>query len=254
MVRSCSLACVLVASLLGVRADAAEPERPGNVRATMVQPASPMQQTIYEWRWARSAPALALTRQFAGGFGTESEVGLIRQAAYAEAWEQLAVCDALSVASPDAWVEEEVGAAPDVGWMILERDGAAPRYVPDPYGAGLPCTIAVRSPFAGVVAPPPFRNPFWEEGEFGMIQSRTDIPAWVWIDGQPTGLQTPLLEHRVAPGEHIVEWRSVDGEVLRSATIRVGVGQTTTINVELAPDTGPSEPFGPPDEWLDSTG
>lgn len=242
------LAGVVVASVVVTSVAWASEAPLGNVRATVVQPASPMAQTVYEWRWSATAPSLSVTRHFAGGFGTETEVGLIGSAAYRAAWDDLAACDQGAVS---ALAERSSG---ESGWVIVEQDGAPARFVEDPYGAGLSCLAAVRAPFAGVVDAPPFRNPFWRAGEYGMIQSRTDLPAWVWIDGRPTGLQTPLLEHRVLPGERIIEWRSAAGEVLRRATIQVGAGQTTTINVELNPDPGPRAPFGPPDEWLDSTG
>ena len=64
------------------------------------------------------------------------------------------------------------------------------------------------------------RGTLWIEGPLG---------AEVWIDGAPTGSQTPTVGLQVPSGTHFVELRASDGAVLAGKATRVGRGQIVHI-------------------------
>lgn len=232
---------VLVASIvLGVAVPVRAGESAGMLRASFVDPASPFDVVRYEWRWRTSAPMVSVTRVHAGAFATDTEVGLVGTVPYREAWVRLGACRERAVAEPVTGPH-----------LVVEEDAAPPYYVPDPYGAGLPCMQVVRGLVDPVASLPPFRVAFWEDGAYGTIQTRTDDPAWLFVDDRPTLLRTPVTDLRVEPGQRRLRWeRLMDGEV-REATISVEAGQTTTIRIEFRREA-PAETAPPAPPPLDA--
>lgn len=189
---------------------------------------SPFSHVVFEWKRGRSAPIFAVTRRYAGDARVESEVGLVTEAQYAAAWAALDDCvrssgDAARAVTDDGVGEVAVHDAEGVttfAWPLSDPEGRA-------------CYGIVRDAVLAVAPLDEFRNAFWVEGEYGTLQTRTNVPARVYVDGVSTGRVTPVSDLQVEPGRRAVRWVAVSTGETRDAEVRVGAGQVTTINIDF---------------------
>ncbi len=79
----------------------------------------------------------------------------------------------------------------------------------------------------------PFRNVFYDPGEVGFLDLDSNPGAKIWIDGQKTGLRTPLYTYELPEGKHEVRLVSDDGIYDRSYPFRIQAGMTTVLRLDL---------------------
>ncbi len=189
---------------------------------------SPYASSSYEWKARGQSPMVVLTRVHVAGWGRNSELGLVAVAEYQTMLGQIAQC--LSTVPMMAYgsLDEATGVSVSVrhGAQRYESDFETPTF----NGS---CLDALLHLVEERVTLPPYRMPFWNEGEWGALQTGSDLPARVYVDGWDTGETTPLTGLRLEPGVHRVVWRSLQGELDKELDVTVERGRTTTVNVVL---------------------
>ena len=217
-----ALATALVVTL-SVAAAAEERELRVSVSPTL----SPFSSLMFEWKRARSAPSFAVTRRYAANARVDTEVGLVNASRYAEEWASIEACLTLDEAS-----HEGSGDVAEV--EVRSADGGAQTLRwPLGHPEGRRCYALVRDAVLSVAPLDAFRNAFWVEGEFGTVQSRTNVPARIYVDGVATGRVTPVADLQVSPGRRSIRWVALSTGQEREAEISVAAGQVTTINVDF---------------------
>lgn len=201
------------------------------VQVTVHEPLSPYARVVWELKRVGGTPAVAVTREHAGGYGTESEVEIVSEAVFAVLLATAAPCFEV-VDDPDAeraldhwWASgRAVAGEREVQWLASGDgiDGPAAR-----------CVDALRSPILEIVEVEPYAMPFWDEGEYGTLRATSSMPAHLWVDGRPMGLVTPVNALRLAPGVHEVRWVSVAGGREQVRQVTVVEGATTAVDVRF---------------------
>ncbi|MFT4703088.1 MAG: hypothetical protein ACI81R_000777 [Bradymonadia bacterium] len=225
LILPCLIAVLVVCASPVLRAQGQD--RP-SLEATFFTRASPVARTVYEWKWSASTPIVVASRAYAGDLSQESEVGLLTSEQQRAAWSGFDACEGQG----DLWD----GPPPDSDGLLLvvDRNGEREtRWFAAPHQLAPACVLALRTPVLSAVTVGPPRNVFWLPGEFGLLRSATNVPADIWVDGVRTGERTPIGDLRVPLGERVIRWISIESGAVREETIRVGAGQTTTINVSL---------------------
>lgn len=196
-------------------------------------PFSPFGRVTYELKHVGATPAVALTRFHADEYGSDSEVELISDAFFHDAWETIDACliGPFAESAPDEvtvpWIEiYAVQDGVELGGII--RADETERAHED-------CLNSVRSAVLPHLRVEPYQMPYWDEGEFGTLRATATLPARLYIDGQSTGLLTPVNALRLDPGVREVRWVAVvtDQEVVQSVTVVVGM--TTQVSAEFEP-------------------
>jgi hypothetical protein len=219
----------LLASSLNVSASDAEVE----LRVNAHIPFSPFAHVTYELKHVGETPAVALTRFHAGEYGSDSEVELVSDELFHEAWEMIAACLAgpFALNSPNEvttpWIE-----------LYAVRDGQEIRGIirsDESSDAHDACLAAVRLAVLPHLQVEPYQMPYWDAGEFGTLRATANLPARLYVDDQATGLITPVNALRLDPGVREIRWVGVvtRQEVVRSVTVVEGM--TTQVFAEFEP-------------------
>lgn len=201
---------------------------------TVYDPASPFDRTIWEWKTRGRSPLLGFERVTIDDFGREAGLALVPVAEF----EDLLVSAAAACpVSTDATEGAEVPALAGDERIVHVRIANGATTVGQTWtggdAAGETCLQVVRAAILDRAEVPRWRNPFWIEGEYGMLRTETDVPTIVTIDGLPTGETTPVVDYRLEPGLHTVRWDTLQGDRWREETVTIEAGTTTTLNVVI---------------------
>ncbi len=223
----------IVGVLLTASTDARASDSEFELRVTAHIPFSPFGYVTYELKHVGETPAVALTRFHAENYGSNSEVELVSDELFDDAWSTIGGC----LAGP--FVDEQP-AEVTVPWIEIYavQDGREIQGIIRGDESGLEhdgCLEAVRAAILPHLRVEPYQMPYWDEGEFGTLRATASLPARLYIDGQPTGLMTPVNALRLEPGVREVRWVAVvtAQEVVQSVTVVEGM--TTQVSAEFEP-------------------
>jgi hypothetical protein len=215
--------------LLPLTALAAEGD---GVRMVLRGPATPYDNVRYEVAERRGAVAASVTKTFAADFGFREEVGLLTAADFAALLADLEALGALDLPSTP-------GTAHRVGYEIDVRRGARkhhlvvydPELLPDARYRQLVARIrAAVEASAGSI---PFRDQTLLPAESGLLTIQSEPRARVEIDGVRQDEPTPIDGLPLPAGTHTVRLVALDAPLDRTYQVKVEVGKTTRLAVDL---------------------
>lgn len=198
------------------------------INISVHEPFSPYATRMYEWKSRGQSPMVVLTRVHVAGWGRTSELGLVAVADYQGMLRRIEQCltaEASSSAAPDSL---PMGASVSIRQGARRYEGVVPVERLNPS-----CVDELFRLVEERVELPPYRMPFWNEGEWGALQAGSDLPARVYVDGWDTRETTPMTGLRLEPGVHRVVWRSLQGDLDKEVDVTIERGRTTTVNVVL---------------------
>jgi hypothetical protein len=198
------------------------------ISVSVREPASPFSVVTWELKQTRVAPVVALTRVHALGFGEMTDLVVVTPDRYREMLSTLSSCwgvlGPVSASSSDGFDDiDGVELRGVIEGRSFEWRGAST-------GLADECVEATRRAVLSVVRPERYRNPFWEEGDFGLLRTTSPVPAWVWVDGVPTGMITPVASLAVEPGVRTVRWVPVAGGEPHEREVTITAGTTTSVD------------------------
>lgn len=228
------LVIVLLFVLAGVApAGPAAAELTGDgVRMVLTGPATPYAEVRYEVAFRRGTVIAEVDKAFAAGFGERGEVGLLSRD------DLEALLDGVE-AMGGFTLRSRTGAAPRTAWHIELRRGTRRHSlrVHDPErladGRYRALIERVRGAVERTVGPVPYRDGLLLDSEYGRLRLRSTPAATVAVDGVPVPGVTPMNELRLTAGEHRLELTPVAGGEPHVYEVRVVVGKTTSLTVEL---------------------
>lgn len=196
---------------------------------------SPFERSRYELRNQGRTLIVSLSELFVGDYGELQDVGLLSRDELPTIIANLENCrvDDLGQHS-DSDVEQGLRTYQlDIEIDDYHRQAIASVEALS-YGDPLLCAIQQITALYDLTGDPiAFVNPFWDDGEFGWFETDSDPRAQLFVDGQDTGLTTPIYGLRLAPGVHYVRYVNLPFDIDRDYEVTVVEGVTTRLNVEL---------------------
>ncbi len=197
---------------------------------------SPFASRRFQFRM-RMTPLASLTLVYVGDLEPESRVGIPHRQEYAGLGTRLSQC--LQATGGDARPDphpilDQQRRARRVRVAVESDGGMAERVVTgeqDP--AAVECIDAILDEVHRVIGPLDPGWPWADPAQWGMFQTATDLPALLWVDGWPTGRQTPVRALPLRAGTHVVQWFDPSTGRSRQETVRIEAGVTTQMDVSM---------------------
>ncbi len=221
--------CLTLAALAG--AAAAAPPGDG-VRLRLTGPATPYAEVTYAVAFRRGAVIAEVDKALAAGFGRRGEVGLLTRDDLSGLLDAVEALGAFTL-------RDRTHADPRTVWRIETRRGqkAHTVVVHDPErgadGRYRALIERVRGLVEQTVGPVPWRDAMLLPEEFGRLRLRSTPKATLTIDGVPWPGTTPMNDVRLTGGAHRLELTPVGGGEPHVYDVRVEIGKTTSLVVEL---------------------
>lgn len=196
---------------------------------------SPFDRSRYELRNQGRTLIVSLSELFVGDYGELQDVGLLSLDELPNIIADLEDCGVDEL-------DEQVGSTEEGGLRTYQLDIEIDDYHRQAiasvealsYGDPLLCAIQqITSLYDLTGEPIAFVNPFWDDGEYGWFETDSDPRAHLYLDGQDTGLTTPVYGLRLGPGVHRVRYVNLPLNIDREYEVTIVEGVTTRLNVEL---------------------
>jgi hypothetical protein len=219
--------------------DAAEPEGDplagALVSVRVVGGFMPYRAVHYEVLWRRRVAVASHYRAFVNYDEALSDMKLVPKGDFAALLDQLEALGSMTL--PDA-PAPGVTMGAQVFEVEVRRAGARHAFKvtePDMQSDARYQKVIelVRHFVTGVVGEFAFRNVFFDAGTFGFV-NLTSVPvAKVFVDGNDTGLETPIYGYELSRGPHALKLVATEEGWEREHTIRVDGGMTTILHIDL---------------------
>ena len=196
---------------------------------------SPFERSRYELRNQGRTLIVSLSELFVGDYGELQDVGLLSHDELPTIVADLEDCGVDEL-------DDQLGSTDEAGLRTYQLDIEFDDYHRHAiasaeslsFGDPLLCTIQqITSLYDLTGEPIPFVNPFWDDGEYGWFETDSDPRALLYVDGQDTGLTTPVYGLRLGPGVHRVRYVNLPFNIDRDYEVTIVEGVTTRLNVEL---------------------
>lgn len=173
-----------------------------------------------------------ISKALVEGFGRTEGVGLLTDESWLALVAQLDALGAFSLTTENlAKARIRYRVRLEVGDRHHTFEVGDPGRLPD--GRHLAVIELVQRAVQARAGPVPLRDEMLLPTEAGLLQIGTDLAARVRVDGAWLAEQTPVRGLRLPAGEHVVELVPVDGSEPHRYEIKVDVGRTTSLRVEL---------------------
>lgn len=193
---------------------------------------SPYDWVRYEIKRRGGTHMAVLSKRLSGGYGDLQDLGLLTDDGYRVAATAIDECN-LERADPG------ILAGNGAVYRLTVTDGRSERtyaVAETQMVPGHPVFCAARvilATYQSVAEPVPFRNMFFDVGEYGELMVDSEPAAQVYIDGHATGLFTPAQNIRLTLGQHDVRFVNQAMGIDRSYEVTIEDGHTTRLRVEL---------------------
>lgn len=202
------------------------------VRVTLTGPGTPYAEVVHEVGRRHGTVVVSVRKTFAAGFGHRDEVGLLTDDDLEALLDGLVALGAFELASSPR-KDHRARHRVEIAWKgrhhVFEVDD--PELQADErYGRLITRVRAAVGHAAGVV---PFQDAMLLPEEAGRLNIVADPPARARIDGVVIEGTTPLGGLRLPAGSHRVELTPVGGGPARTYDVKIEVGKTTNLTVNL---------------------
>ncbi|MBN1944215.1 MAG: hypothetical protein JW797_01010 [Bradymonadales bacterium] len=196
---------------------------------------SPYDRVRYEIKLRGGTLIATLTKSLVQGYGELTGLGLASLDEARGLLDQLDACGLRQLSREPAGPSQPTGETYELevqlGSFTLHSVRDATEVIP--YSPFWCVVTAITESYDRFGEPVPFRNLFYQEGEYGELSADSVPAARVFIDDRDTGLDTPVFRLPLEVGVHTIRFVNQPLGIDRRYNFTIVAGLTTRLEVEL---------------------